>query len=170
MSRGPGRRASALGALALALGAAGAGCGDDPSGCKGTQYPDRHGDRVSIAQGLWGDVWFWAGDFMPVCASGTVSGVAREIQVYELTSMGQTEPVGLTFFRSVNTRRIASVLADRDGFFKVQLPPGRYSLFAKEDSLLYANFFDGQANIYPVAVDSARVTETRFDIDYRATH
>jgi hypothetical protein len=170
MSRGAGSRAAALGTLALWLCAVGLSCDSDPSGCKGTQYPERHGNRVSIAQGVWGDVWFWAGDFMPVCSSGTVSGVAREMQIYELTSTGQTEPAQGTFFRRVSTRRVASVIADRDGFFQVDLPPGRYSLFAKEDSLLYANGWDGQGNIYPVTVDSARVSETRFDINYKATY
>ena len=170
MSRRRGGHTGASVALALALAAATVGCGDDPSGCKGTQYPARHGDRVSIAQGLWGDVWFWSGDFMPVCASGTITGVARPMRIYELTSMDQAVLARGPFFRRVSTRLIASVTADRDGFFQVQLPPGRYSLFAQEDSLLYANSFDGLGNIYPVTVDSARVSETRFDIDYEATH
>lgn len=170
MSRVVRARAAAMGALALSLGAVGLGCDSDPSGCKGTQYPARHADRVSIAQGVWGDVWFWSGDFMPVCTSGTVSGVAREMQIYELTSMGQAEPAHGAFYRRVSTRHVATVMADGDGFFQVALPRGKYSLFAKEDSLLYANLSDGLGNIYPVTVDSARVSEARFDISYLATH
>ncbi|MFH1313723.1 MAG: hypothetical protein ABIJ00_10935 [Candidatus Eisenbacteria bacterium] len=43
-----------------------------------------------------------------------------------------------------------------------------YSVLAVEDSLFYANGFDGSANIYPVQVRVNEATEIRFDIDYRA--
>ena len=140
--------------------------------CNSTiRYPPRNTDRVSIRQGVWGDVWFWEGDFMPVCISGTVTAVGREMRIHELTSWQEVTPVGGgPFYQDVSTPLIATVWSDAEGFFQAALPTGQYSLFAVEDSLLYANGSDGVGNIWPVEVDSGMVTGVVFNIDYRATY
>jgi hypothetical protein len=43
-------------------------------------------------------------------------------------------------------------------------------VLAVEDTLFYANRFDGAGNIYPVTVEADKVTGIRFDIDYRAAY
>jgi hypothetical protein len=135
-------------------------------------YPDRNDARVTIEQGIWGDVWFWEGDFMPMCPSGTATAAAREMRVHELTSEDDVEHAPGTwwpFYSEVRTPLVASVWSDADGFFEVALPPGMYSLFAVEDTLFYANGFDGYGNIYPVTVRAGQVTEILFNIDYLST-
>lgn len=138
-------------------------------GAAATAYPPRNDDCVTIAEGVWGDVWFWDGDFGEVCASGTVTPAVREIRVYPLTTAADAAPAaGHGFYRSVSANPVATVTSDRFGFFEAAVPPGRYSLFAVIDSLLYANP-DPQGDLCPVDVIAGQVTSTRLDITYRAS-
>ena len=59
--------------------------------------------------------------------------------------------------------------SDADGFFQVVLPVGRYSIFAVEDTLFYANRFSDKY-VFPVEVVADSVTGIRFDINYRAAY
>ncbi|XOV92170.1 MAG: hypothetical protein ACFHWX_18415 [Bacteroidota bacterium] len=52
---------------------------DNELDCYEKIEPKRNGDMVTIEQGIWGDIWFWEGDFMPICPSGTISPVERTI-------------------------------------------------------------------------------------------
>ena len=56
------------------------------------------------------------------------------------------------------------------GFFEVSLPVGQYSLFVREDSLLYANWFDGHGNIWPVSVIADSVIEAHLNITYESSY
>lgn len=132
--------------------------------------PQRNNDKVTISQGLWGDVWFWEGDFMPMispsCASGTITAVVREIYIHELTTFDDVDEESPTFYSSINTPLIAVAQSDTDGFFEVELSPGSYSVFAKEGDLYYANGFGHYGEIYPIEVVLNNLTEIRFDITY----
>jgi len=140
---------------------------EDEWDCPGLKLPSHNDDKVTIQQGIWGDVWFWEGDFMPVCPSGTVMAVSREMRIHELTSVEDVEPTGArTFYRVINTELVATATSDSLGFFEVALAPGIYSIFAVEDSMFYVNRFDGQGNIFPVTVNEGQVTGITFDIDY----
>jgi hypothetical protein len=134
------------------------------------QYPDHHPELVSIHQGLWGDVWFWQGDFMPMCPSGVVFPVSREMRIHELASFDDVDQAGYgPFYSAVHTPLVAVAQSGENGFFEVALEPGRYSVFSVEDTLLYANRFDGHGNIHPVTVDTAQVVGITFDITYEST-
>jgi hypothetical protein len=159
-----------LGAVALA------GCGsgvcepDSHQDCPGDQWPPRNGDKVTIEQGIWGDVWFWEGDFMPPCPTGTVTAVARELRIHALTGIDDVEPAGYsTFYTAVHTELVATTWSDTAGFFEVELEPGWYSLFAVEDTFYYASLFGGGGLIWPVGVVEGEVSETLFEINYLMT-
>ncbi|QED36678.1 hypothetical protein FK178_02645 [Antarcticibacterium arcticum] len=138
------------------------------SNCYSQTNPPRNNQKVSIEQGLWGDVWFWSGDFMPV-GRGTICQVKREVYVYELTTNADVEQIGFTpFYSAINTNLVAMVESDSDGFFQVELEPGDYSLFVKEDGKFYSNFHSSTA-IFPVTINSNQVSEVRFDVTYKAT-
>jgi hypothetical protein len=135
-------------------------------------YPERNHDRVTIQQGIAGDVWFWEGDFMPMCPRGTVRAVAREMRVYELTPADSVEWIerdGGLFIRSLPSALIAAARSDSSGFFEIALPVGRYTLLALEDSLLYGNSVDGEGNLSSVEVWDRAVTDLVFGINYRAS-
>ena len=165
-------RSLVVGVVLLAIG----GCAEDAAspcgdGWEPQAYPVRNGDRVSVSQGAWGDVWLWQGNFQPSCGVGSIQGVGRDMRIHELTSFDDVEVVGHSaFYRVITTPLVASVWSDAKGFFQVSLPPARYSLFAVEDTLFYANRFDGSANIFPFEVQQGEVTEIRFDITYEAAY
>jgi hypothetical protein len=65
---------------------------DDDSDCWPAD-PKRNSDAVTIKQGLWGDVWFYKGDFMPMYASGSITTVERTVHIYQQTRREDTEMV-----------------------------------------------------------------------------
>ena len=165
--------ARALITIVVAGGVVLAGCTCDvcdpdyQPGCPEVEWPPRNGDKVTITQGIWGDVWFWEGDFMPPCPTGTVTAVARELRIHELTEIDEVEPAGYsTFYTAVHTDLVATTWSDTTGFFEVELEPGWYSLFAVEDTFYYASRFGGAGRICPVGVMEGEVSETLFDINY----
>jgi hypothetical protein len=136
--------------------------------CYNKTDPPRNHYKVSITQGLWGDVWFWSGDFMPF-GRGEICQVKRTILIFELTGLNEVEQIGYsTFYSKIHTNLIRVVESGLDGFFQVELPPGSYSLFVMEDEKFYSNSFTSDG-IFPVAVEEDQVTEVRIDITYQAT-
>jgi hypothetical protein len=139
--------------------------------CYNEDYPPRNIEKVTIDQGLWGDVWFWKGDFKPV-NFGTICQVQRTIYIYELTELKdvvRAEPY-TPFYSTINTKLVATAESDSMGFFQIRLEPGSYSLFVMEDTFYYSNLFDGHGAIYPVHIESGKVADVRFDITYDATY
>ena len=148
-----------------------AGCGDGASKCTGDQRPARNGASVTISEGLWGDVWFWSGDFMPICPSGTVRPAVREVVVFAAATEAEvTEAAGsYGFYEEVRTTEIARTVSDRNGFFQIALPPGEYSLFVIEQAQFYAHGGYGSAYVSGVSVGAGAVTAVPFNIDYLAS-
>lgn len=136
--------------------------------CFAESDPPRNNEKVSINQGLWGDVWFWSGDFMPI-GRGEICQVKREILIYELTTIEKVEQIGFTpFYSDINSPLIATTTSGNDGFFQIELPEGMYSVFVKEGDNYYSNLFNS-AGIFPVTIETDAVAEIRFDITYEAT-
>jgi len=107
---------------------------------------------------------------MPVCPTGTVKPVVREVLFYELTGLDSVVQVGYgPFYSRVHSKLVGSTFSNAHGFFELRLPPGTYSVFVREDSLLYSNLFDGDGHIFPVMVRKSDVTGIRFDITYASS-
>ncbi|GAB4329918.1 MAG: hypothetical protein Kow0037_05300 [Calditrichia bacterium] len=153
------------------LAAAFVGCEKSTSPIE-SKYPPDNAHKVTITQGVWGNVWFLEGNFEPSLGrtSGKITPVVREILVYEATRRDQAEPPGDYFFTAIHTNRIASVFSDEDGFYQIPLPPGKYSLFVREDSLYIATGDDGEGVLFPVVVKEGQVTRADIKIDYKATY
>jgi len=135
------------------------------------------GAKRSINQGVLGYVLFYKGDFMPEIItpgqkssrSGTVTPVVREIYVYSLTPHNSNfvRQVGYgAFYSKIYTKLIAKTKSDSTGFFQIELPPGKYSFFVKEDSLFYANGIDSAGNILSSTVTKNSMTKLQIDISY----
>jgi hypothetical protein len=104
---------------------------------------------------------------MPGCPTGTVRPVIREVLFYELTGLDSVVQVGYgPFYSSAGSKLVASTFSNPHGFFELRLPPGTYSVFVREDSLLYSNRFDDDGHIFPVVVRKSEVTGIRFDVNY----
>lgn len=137
--------------------------------CYSQQDPPRNTAKVSIEQGIWGDIWFWKGNFMPV-GRGDICQVQRSVYIYELTTMEEVDQIGYApFFSNIYTNLITTAESDAEGFFQVALEPGRYSLFIKEGDNYYANSFGGGREIFPVTVTTGEVTEVLINITTEAT-
>lgn len=133
------------------------------------RYPPNTRDQVTIAQGAWGNVWFWEGDFMPF-GWGNITPVIRKVYAYQLTNLQQVDQVPYTpFYRRILSQVVDSAFSNSTGFFQISLPPGRYSFFVKEDSLFYANGYDGSGNILSATIKKDSVTQVQIDIDYKAS-
>jgi hypothetical protein len=139
--------------------------------CKGPQTTSPSEDllKVTINQGIAGRVWFWEGNFMPITTNKPYP-VSRIILVHGPTHLDSVESVGYSpFYSRILTAKVAQTTANDSGFFEVSLPPGRYSLFIREDSLFYSNSFDGQGYIQLVTVKSDSVTMHDINITYKAS-
>ena len=133
------------------------------------RYPPDTRDQVTISQGAWGNVWFWEGCFMPV-GWGEITPVVRTVFVYELTNLQQVDQIpGAPFYRAIYTTLVDSCQSNLTGFFQFPLELGQYSFFVKEDSLYYANRFDGDQNILSATIRKDSLTKVQIDITYMAT-
>ena len=137
---------------------------------KGTFYPPDNEYKVTITQGVWGNVWFWEGNFMPGSVSGKITPVIREIYIYEATRHDSVliDFERYPFIKEVNSNYFGKVISDKDGFYQVSLSPGKYSLFVKEDTLFYATILDADGHLMSVEVEANKVTKRQIDIDYKA--
>ena len=129
--------------------------------------------KKKVTQGINGKVLWKAGNLMPGPGVKPSKGspVVREIYIYELTSDKQTEAAGEAgFYRKINSKLVKKVKSDKKGLFSVLLPPGYYSLFAKEEKGFYANLFDDAMNINPVQIRKGKWDTFEFVIDYAAVY
>src|SRR5690606_16609944 len=108
---------------------------------------------ISIEQGIAGKVIWESGNHMPspdAPRAGGRKGIARTVYVYEVTKGNQVSTAEGVFHSNIKSKLIKEVTSDANGYFEVNLEPGKYSLFTKEEQGLYANLFDGENNIFPV--------------------
>jgi hypothetical protein len=122
-------------------------------------------------QGLEGYVYRISGNQMPSPDRPAVKpkGIKTALYIFELTNLSQVSREDhSSFYSSIQTKFIKKVETDTNGYFRIYLPAGHYSLFAKKDSLFYANWFDGGNNIAPIEVLPKKITKVEFKIDYDA--
>lgn len=135
----------------------------------GMLIPDHSG--FCQRQGIRGQVFWLSGNQMPGPGREFAPnlGISREILIYEVT--GRADAVQHeTFFSDIRTQLVAKVVSDNDGSFKVKLPPGRYSVFVKEPSGLFANLFNTSGEINPVVVEPKKFTWMSITVDYEAVY
>ena len=98
-------------------------------------------------------------------------GTKATLYIFELTNVNQVvRHEQSAFYADIKTKLIKKLVSNSKGRFSVQLPPGRYSLFVKKDSLYYANLYDDKNNIFPVEVLPKKMTKVEFRIDYNAVY
>jgi hypothetical protein len=147
-------------------------CDESPVGCEAYQRPEDQAGRVTVQEGVWGQVWLWEGDFQPTiapeCPDGRVSAASRVVHVFKSTPNTMTvnaHPLGSPLYKEVMTELVDSVRSDARGFFQLSLSPGEYSFFVRIDSLFYANEIREPGRIIqPATVPRGGVVKRHIDV------
>jgi hypothetical protein len=119
--------------------------------------------KVTITNGIWGTVSSMEGNCMPMIApsnsSCTHCPVKRTVKIYEYTLQSQAVPSGNSsvFFENFNTQLLAQAEADNNGFFQINIAPGKYTIAVVENGKLYANGGDGQGGLNPITLMSGKL-------------
>jgi hypothetical protein len=143
----------------------------------GKEKKQRLKPRISNCQrevktGIRGKVHFLKGNQMPGPGrtSGQGQAVVRLVGIFERTTLDQVvQAENGGFYKKVKTRLIRKVWTDKNGCFIQALPPGKYSLFVKENGMWYANSFGGEGEIFEVVVSEGTLSQVDFRISYAAT-
>lgn len=124
-------------------------------------------------QGIEGYVYRVSGNQMPSPGRkiSMPKGFKTTLYIYQLANIRQVIRNGQSaFYSSINTNLVSKIETDTNGYFKIRMEPGRYSLFTKKDKLFFANWFDKDNNIAPAEVLPGKMTKTEFIVDYDAVY
>jgi hypothetical protein len=128
---------------------------------------------LETSQGIEGHVYRISGNQMPSPdrKPAKPEGISTTIYIYELTKLNQVVKQNHSpFYSAILTKLVKRTESGKDGYFKVKLPVGQYSIFVKKDSLFFANLFDGNNNIAPVTVLPHSMTKMDIKVDYDASY
>jgi len=120
------------------------------------------------SQGIEGVARRPAGNHMPSPRyhPGPPAAVKATICVFSLTNESQTIKVGNAgLFSSVQTNLLRQIDTDDSGRFRIELPPGTYSVFTKKGRLFYATRRDEKNNIAPVEVLPGKMTRVECSVE-----
>ena len=124
-------------------------------------------------QGIRGQVFWLSGNQMPGPPRNPTlalqQGIVREVHVYHVASPADVV-VENNYYREVRTGLVARAVSGPDGYFKIKLPPGEYSVFTVEPKGLFANMFDAGNRINPVVVKPGKYTWMTITVDYEAAY
>ena len=127
----------------------------------------------TINQGVYGVIMERYGDFMPGASSEHGERyVRREIYVYEYTLPSQmtfTTPYWNAWEvtpETMPTRLIAKTKSSKNGFYQIQLPAGKYSIFVLDRGMLnYSRGYMGMENdggMNPITINPGEVREYNY--------
>lgn len=124
-------------------------------------------------QGITGFVYEAKGNKMPM--KGAPKNPPKPLQctvlVFEPTNITDVDPsTATTLYTSIRSKQVASVDTDSTGYFKVNLPIGKYSLFIKQGDRFYANSFDQFNNIALFEVLESKFSEAKLTVNKAATY
>ncbi len=126
-----------------------------------------------IKQGLEGRLLLETGNRMPMKGAPPYQpkGIRDSVFVYEPTNTSQVARVGTSpIYTAIYTKRVASLMTDSTGGFRVALPAGSYSLFVKQGNHYFANQFDTANNIALITVERRKLTRVNITVNSGATY
>jgi len=126
---------------------------------------DHNREKVTITQGVTGTLVMIEGNCMPIIDPGNSENpclkypVKRRLHIHEYTLQHETDHAGGGFHFNVETPLIATIQTDNEGFFQIDLAPGKYSIFIEEEDALYANLWHGDGGIqgFEVVQDAVHI-------------
>jgi len=128
--------------------------------------------KVQFAQGIQGQVFEQKGNQMPQKGKPFSKGIgyATQLYVFEPTSMQSATQISGSIFRQPSTQLIGSYATDSLGYFKVNLAPGRYSIFVGYEGGYYAASFNQRNELGIVQVSAGTFTPIEVIISAKASY
>ncbi len=130
--------------------------------------------KPSTEQGIKGEVRWVEGNLMPAVGDTTINmrykgiPIKRELYIFQAVKKDDVISGGGQFYKKVNVDLVARIQTNNKGFFKLDLPPGYYSIFVLEEDGFFANTFDENGFISPVTVHENEFTEIIIMVNYKA--
>ena len=124
--------------------------------------------------GIEGMVFSPSGNQMPSPHRKPGPRKGRKSTIYIFTLTGSDQVTSLDgspyYYSAVKTRMVRQADTDSNGYFKLLLPAGLYSIFTKKGDLFYASRRDDKNNIAPVEVRPGKMTKVdcRVESDHKA--
>jgi hypothetical protein len=119
-------------------------------------------------QGIEGIVRRPAGNHMPSPRfhPAPPAGVKATVCIFPLTNDRQATKAGKPgLYAALQTNLIRQIDTDDSGRFRIELPPGTYSVFTKKGKLFYATRRDEKNNIAPVEVLAGKMTPVECSVE-----
>lgn len=130
-----------------------------------------------LKQGIEGYVQEYTGNFMPMKnrnhspSTPQPKPLATTIYIYQATNLKDVVQINQSpSYSAINTKFVTAVKSDSTGYFKINLPAGKYSIFIKHNQNFYANSFDEKNNIALVVVNQNIFTKVTIKADANATY
>jgi hypothetical protein len=91
--------------------------------------------------------------------------VKTEVVFYPYSKFGELKSCNDTEFILDESKILAKAVSDENGFYKMKINEGKYSVFVKRNNCFYANSFDGQNGINPVEIINGNCSLLNIMID-----
>lgn len=133
----------------------------------------RKNSDMSTKQGVYGNVYWVEGNMMPSPDAPKANNgrpIERQINIYKVTTFKDVEGQA-PLFTKISTELVKTVKSNSKGFYKCELPPGKYSIFtAEEKGSYFANNFNGEGEINTVEIVAGQKVKLDISINYKASY
>ena len=128
--------------------------------------------KAQVAQGIQGQIFEQKGNQMPQKGKTFSKGIgyATQLYVFEPTNIQSATQISGNIFRQPSTQLIGSYATDGLGYFKVNLAPGRYSIFVGYEGGYYAASFNQRNELGIVQVSAGTFTPIEVIISAKASY
>ena len=128
--------------------------------------------KGKVVQGIQGQVFEQKGNLMPQVGKLVSKGVgyATQLYVFEPTSIQTARQISGSIFSLPSTKLIGAFATDSLGHFKVNLAPGRYSIFVGYENGYYANSFNQLNELGIVQVSAGNFVAMEVIISAKASY
>jgi hypothetical protein len=117
-------------------------------------------NQLSINQSVYGRVEVYSGNCMPgpdnTKTSCSIKHDSRKIYFKQLTNSQNKD----------QARIIKTAESDIQGYYRVELPEGGYSVFVQDGTAQYCNISDGAGNLCPLKISQGEAKELNLRIDH----
>lgn len=131
--------------------------------------PGNLAPKLQNSEGITGYVRILKGNQMPMHGKAQAAGSGRQSEVYIFSAVPVGNAAGTSpLFSKINARLVATAKTDSAGHYTVHVPPGRYSLFVKEEKGFFSNEID-DGYFTPVNVQANQLTVKNINVTLQST-